>query len=177
MRSLPDGFEIVDQHALHERMTFEGLREDLHKGSIAVQRLLVPEVCELARDEVSQIEANLEGLAKLGIELSIFGPTSVAVQGLPARLRRPDAEGIVRDVLATLSSTGQLPDAEEVLEELLHRTACRSSIMAGDALDQSSIRSLLERADQLENSQTCPHSRPTRVRFTLADLEKAFHRT
>ncbi len=177
VRALPDGFEVVDQHALHERMTFEGLREDLHKGSIAVQRLLMPEVCELARDEVSQIEANLEGLARLGIELSIFGPTSVAVQGLPARLRRPDAEGIVRDVLATLSSTGQLPDAEEVLEELLHRTACRSSIMAGDELDQSSIRSLLERADQLENSQTCPHSRPTRVRFTLADLEKAFHRT
>ncbi|HRV82970.1 MAG TPA: MutL protein, partial [Planctomycetota bacterium] len=58
----------------------------------------------------------------------------------------------------------------------LHSAACRSSIMAGDVLSESDIQSLLVRASELESDQTCPHSRPTRVRFTLADLEKAFHR-
>ena len=176
VRALPDGFEIVDQHALHERVTLEGLREQLAAGAVEVQRLLVPEVVELARDEVKLIEAHGEGLSRLGIELSVFGPTSVAVQGLPALLRNPDIVGVVRDVIGFLSTHGELPQAEDVVEEVLHRTACRSSIMAGDALDQNQIRALLERAERLENSQTCPHARPTRVKFTLADLEKAFHR-
>jgi DNA mismatch repair protein MutL len=176
VRALPDGFEIVDQHALHERVTLEGLRAQLREGAVEVQRLLVPEVVELARDEVKLVESELDGLARLGIELSIFGPTTVAVQGLPALLRNPDAVGVVRDVVGFLSMHGELPQAEDVVEEVLHRTACRSSIMAGDALEQNQIRALLERAEVLENSQTCPHARPTRVKFTLADLEKAFHR-
>lgn len=177
VRALPDGFEVIDQHALHERMTFEELRNELHSGSIAVQRRLIPEVVELARDEVQRLEPALEDIARLGIELSIFGPTSVAVQGLPSRLKHPDAEGIVRDLVAAIATHGRLPDAEDVLEEVLHRTACRSSIMAGDELTQEEVRSLLVRAASYENDQTCPHSRPTRVRFTLADLEKAFHRS
>jgi DNA mismatch repair protein MutL len=176
VRALPDGFEIVDQHALHERITFEALREQLRRGAVEVQRLLVPEVVELARDEVALLESQIDALVRLGIELSVFGPTSVAVQGLPALLRRPDAVGIVRDLIGFLTLHGELPRAEDVVEEVLHRTACRSSIMAGDALGEDEIRALLERADELENSQTCPHARPTRVRFTLADLERAFHR-
>lgn len=177
VRALPDGFEVIDQHALHERMTFEELRRELHAGSVEIQRRLIPEVVELARDEVQRIEPNLEAIARLGIELSIFGPTSVAVQGLPARLKNPDAEGIVRDLVASIATHGALPDAEDVLEEVLHRTACRSSIMAGDELTQEEIRALLVRAASYENDQTCPHARPTRVRFSLADLEKAFHRS
>lgn len=176
VRALPDGFEIVDQHALHERLTFEGLREELRRGRVEVQRLLVPEVVDCSRDEVALLSDHLDGIARLGIELSVFGPDAIAVQGLPARLRNPDAHGIVRDLLAVLGTRGELPDAEDVLEEVLHRTACRSSIMAGDSLDQGSMEALLRRAAELETDQTCPHARPTRVRFTLADLEKAFHR-
>ena len=48
--------------------------------------------------------------------------------------------------------------------------------LAGDDLSQEEIASLLRRASRIESDQTCPHGRPTRVRFTLADLEKAFHR-
>ena len=176
VRAVPEGFEIVDQHALHERLTYEGLREELRKGQIAVQRLLVPEVVELGADEVALLEAHFEAIARLGIELSVFGPDAIAVQGLPARLREPDAAGIVRDLLAIMGTRGKLPEAEDVLEEVLHRTACRSSVMAGDVLDQGQMRALLERAAQLETDQTCPHARPTRVRFTIADLERAFHR-
>ncbi|QDU67053.1 DNA mismatch repair endonuclease MutL [Engelhardtia mirabilis] len=176
VRAVPEGFEIVDQHALHERLTYEGLREELRRGSIAVQRMLVPEVVELGADEVALLEEHLEAIARLGIELSVFGPDAIAVQGLPARLRNPDAAGIVRDLLAIMGTRGKLPEAEDVLEEVLHRTACRSSVMAGDVLDQGQMRALLERAAQLETDQTCPHARPTRVRFTIADLERAFHR-
>jgi DNA mismatch repair protein MutL len=176
LRAVPDGFEIVDQHALHERLTYEELRRDYAAGTIEVQRLLVPEVVEVGPAQARLLESHAAALAKIGIHLSRFGEGAVAVDGLPSRLRKPDGEGVLRDVLAILERTGKAPDAGEVVEEVLHSAACRSSVMAGDRLDEQEIRSLLERAGALESDQTCPHARPTRVRFTTADLEKAFHR-
>ncbi len=176
VRSVPDGFEIIDQHALHERLTYEGLRAEVRNGKVEVQRLLVPELVELSGAEIQLVEAHAEALSKIGIEVAVFGKTTVAIHGLPARLRSPDAEGVLRDALEVLRSKGTAPLAEDVLEDVLHSTACRSSIMAGDALTEDEIRSLLERSRKLESDQTCPHARPTRVRFTLSDLEKAFHR-
>lgn len=177
VRALPDGFEVIDQHALHERITFEGLRCDMHAGSIEVQRFLMPEIVEVSRSEVELLVEHKDSLARIGIELDAFGETDIAVHGLPARLKHPNANGVVRDVADILARTGKAPDAEDVIEEVLHRTACRSSVMAGDALTDDEIRTLLERGQALGAAdQTCPHSRPTRVRFTLDDLEKAFHR-
>lgn len=176
IRALPDGFEVVDQHALHERITYEGLIEDLERGKVEVQRLLVPEVVEVSRAEKTLLEQHKEALAKIGIEIEPFGETAVALQGMPSRLRHPDPMGLVRDVAEILATTGKSPTAADVIEEVLHSAACRSSVMAGDALTEDAIRTLLKRGKELESDQTCPHSRPTRVRFTLADLERAFHR-
>jgi len=176
VRALPDGFEIIDQHALHERMTFEGLRREVQSGKVEIQGYLVPELVECSRADVSLLSDHLESLGRIGIDLSEFGETTIAVNGLPARLRHPDPEGVVRDLIEILGRTGKPPEAEDVIEEVLHSAACRSSIMAGDGLTQDQIKTLLERARELETDQTCPHARPTRVRFTLADLEKAFHR-
>ncbi len=176
LRRLPDGFEIIDQHALHERLTFEGLKRQVEEGQVEVQRRLIPDLVELSRAEVKAVEAQLEALSASGIELSVFSPTTIAVQGLPALLRRPDPEAIVRDAVAALERTGKAPRPFELVEEVLHSAACRSSVMAGDPLTQDEIRALLSRASVLESDQTCPHGRPTRVRFRLADLEKAFHR-
>jgi len=176
VRALPDGFEVVDQHALHERITFEGLVADLRAGAVEVQRLLVPEVVEVSRSEVELLGEHREALARVGIELEAFGPTSIALHGLPARLRHPDPEGLVRDLADLFARTGKGPESEDVLEEVLHSAACRSSVMAGDRLGDEEIRTLLERGRALESDQTCPHGRPTRVRFTLDDLEQAFHR-
>jgi DNA mismatch repair protein MutL len=176
VRGLVDGFEIVDQHALHERITYEGLLKEMEAGQVEVQRLLVPEVVEVSRAELALLVEHREALGKVGIELDAFGETEVAVQGLPARLRHPDPMGLVRDVAELLATTGKSPAAADVIEEVLHRAACRSSVMAGDELTEDEIRTLLRRGKELESDQTCPHSRPTRVRFTLGDLERAFHR-
>ena len=81
------------------------------------------------------------------------------------------------DLLLFLHVDTALPEqVDDLLAELLHSAACRSSIMAGDALTEDEIRVLLARARELETDQTCPHARPTRVKFDLSDLEKAFHR-
>lgn len=176
VRALPDGFEVVDQHALHERITYEGLLRELEAGQVEVQRLLVPEVVEVSRSELEILTQHQEALAKIGIELEPFGGTSIALRGMPARLRHPDPMGLVRDIAEILATTGKSPTAADVIEEVLHSAACRSSVMAGDELTDDAIRTLIARGQELESDQTCPHSRPTRVRFTLADLERAFHR-
>ncbi len=176
IRALEDGFEIADQHALHERITFEDLLAEVERGSVAVQRWLAPELVELTRAQTELVEEHRESFARLGLVLERFGPQTVAVHGLPARLKKPDVEGLVRDVLELVEQKGRAPDAREILEEVLHRTACRSSVMAGDPLDEAEIRELFRRGRAISSDQTCVHARPTRVRFTLADLEKAFHR-
>ncbi|MFN0007761.1 MAG: DNA mismatch repair endonuclease MutL [Planctomycetota bacterium] len=179
VREVDGGFEVVDQHALHERVTFEALLADLKAARTEVQGLLVPEVVEASPAEVELLAAHADSLERIGIEIEPFGPRSVAVRGLPARLAKPRAEAIVRDTITVLESarTGDRdPLAEEVLEEVLHRAACRSSVMAGDVLSQEEMRALLERGAGLLSDQTCVHGRPTRVRFTLGDLERAFHR-
>jgi DNA mismatch repair protein MutL len=169
------GFEIIDQHALHERVTFEGLMADLRAGRAEMQRYLVPEIVECSRAEVALVGANAATLARIGVEVAAFGESALAVHGLPARLQRPNPGAIVREVIAVLDSA-RSPRPEDILEEVLHRAACRSSVMAGDVLTQEEMQSLLARGAALESDQTCVHGRPTRVRFTNADLEKAFHR-
>ncbi|MEM7518234.1 MAG: hypothetical protein AAF368_15090, partial [Planctomycetota bacterium] len=176
IRDEQGGFEIIDQHALHERITYEALREEVRRGQVEVQRLLMPELVEVSRSDIKRIEPHLEELATIGVEIAIFGEATLSVSGLPARLRRPNADRLVVDLLSILEETGKAPKAEEVIEEVLHSMACRSSIMAGDELVPEAIDALLARGRALESDQTCPHARPTRVRFTLADLEKAFHR-
>jgi DNA mismatch repair protein MutL len=182
IRAVSDGFEVIDQHALHERLTYELLLIDMRAGKMQTQGLLVPEMLEFSRAEVKRIELHVEAIKSLGVDLSVFGPTTIAVHGIPGRMRRPGVRaiggvaGIVEDLLRAIEETGKPPTAEDVVEEVLHRMACRSSVMAGDALSQVEIQSLLERARELGCDQTCPHSRPTRVRFTVGDLERAFHR-
>ncbi len=175
LRALEDGFEIVDQHALHERITFEALRGELARGEVEVQRLLVPELVEVDRAHVTLIAPRSAELARAGVLVEPFGDTTLAVHGLPARLQRPRPALLVRDIVALLEEDKALA-GEKLLEEVLHRAACRASVMAGDALTADEMRSLLDRGRHLESDQTCVHGRPTRVRFALADLERAFHR-
>jgi DNA mismatch repair protein MutL len=176
VRATPDGFEVLDQHALHERLTFERLKSEYAAGGVEVQRRLVPELVEVSPAQVRLVEEHLGALAAAGIELARFGERTLAVHGLPARLRDVDVEALVRDAIEGIERSGATPGGVEVVEELLHSAACRASVMAGDELDDSEVRALLESARASETDQTCPHARPTRVRFTLADLERAFHR-
>jgi len=176
VRATANGFEILDQHALHERITFELLLAELRDGGVQVQRLLVPELVELTREETSTVASHADTLRTAGLILEAFGPKTVAVHGVPARMRRPNAEELVHAVVHALESGDGPPDAATLLEDTLASRACRSSVMAGDELTASEIDALLERAASIPHDQTCPHGRPTRVRFTLADLEKAFGR-
>jgi DNA mismatch repair protein MutL len=175
VREIENGFEVIDQHALHERIQYEDLLARLRAGALESQRLLVPELVEVARSECQLLCGRAGELSRAGIELSALGESTVALHALPARLARPRATAIVRDLVALLCEERQI-DAERLLEAALQRAACRSSVMSGDELDQEEMQGLLARGAALLSDQTCVHGRPTRVRFALADLERAFDR-
>ena len=82
----------------------------------------------------------------------------------------------MREIVAALADGEKPPGPEQLLDHVVHSMACRRSVMAGDVLEPSEIEGLLEAAARLDHDQTCPHGRPTRVRLSLADLERAFHR-
>ena len=116
-------------------------------------------------------------LARLGIEVTPFGPTSVAVQSFPSFLEKLDPAGFVGELLER--GEQELLDLHEeaLLHEVLDMMSCKAAVKAGDPLSAGEIEALLARRELVERSSNCPHGRPTTLRLTLRDLEKQFKRT
>ena len=171
-----DGVAILDQHALHERILFSQIRERLDKARLESQRLLIPAVVELGKADTARLLAEKEGLAQLGIEVSEFGPDSVAVNAVPALLGTCSAESILHDVLAELGGDAADGAVETRKLAIARLIACKAAVKAGDRLTRSEMTSLLGKAATLDERDTCPHGRPTCIFFPFADLERQFKR-
>jgi DNA mismatch repair protein MutL len=174
----PDGIEIVDQHALHERILYNELRARLADGRLAGQRMLIPATLPVSPAEAARLEQHAGLLGRLGIEVSQFGPNTMAVQQFPSLLagRGVDPASFLREMLDRLAEDETI-DSERLIEDVLAMMSCKAAVKAGQSLTAQEIDSLLERARTAEKSSACPHGRPTTLRLTLKDLEKQFHRT
>jgi len=174
----PDGLEIIDQHALHERILYDELHARLAKGRLTGQRMLIPATFSVSAAEVDTLTQHADLLARLGIEVSSFGPDKMAVQQFPNLLaaRGVSPDEFLRELLDRLAEDETL-DSERLLENVLAMMSCKAAVKAGDPLTAQEIDSLLDRARGAEKSSACPHGRPTTLRLTLKDLEKQFHRT
>jgi len=175
VREVEGGMEILDQHALHERVNLEELRRELRGGQVVMQPLLVPALVEVTREEADALLAQRAVYARIGVELDAFGPTTVAVRAVPARLTRLRPESLVDDLLE-IAREERDPSPERLQERLLFSMACRGAVMAGDRLDAEALQGLLRRGAGLPQDRTCAHGRPVRVFLSVADLEKAFQR-
>jgi len=172
-----DGLMIVDQHALHERILYEELRQRIAEQRLESQRLLLPEIVRVPADRLEALETHADTLARMGIELTPAGPQSVALQAFPTLLfERVDAPRFVRDLLDLLAEQGTRPKADTLVHEILDMMACKAAVKAGDPLTGDEIAALLQRRTLAERSSHCPHGRPTTLRLTLKDLERQFHR-
>ncbi len=175
VREVDGGMEILDQHALHERVNLEELRIDLQKGEVVSQPLLVPALVEVGRAELDLLLSRREVFQQVGVELEAFGENTVAIRAIPARLNRLVPEKLVMDLLE-IAEQNKNATVDQLVEESLHSMACRGAVMAGDHLDQEALRGLLKRGAHLPQDRTCAHGRPVRVFLSLEDLEKAFYR-
>lgn len=171
-----DGVTIIDQHALHERILYEHLRQRMLAGSIETQSLLVPEPVDLSGPESAAALEHADLLAQLGMKIEPFGGDTVLVTGYPAMLANISPAEVLGELIERLLSGGKQPDRQDLLDELLHAIACKAAIKAGDRLAPEEIASLLEQRHLVQDPHHCPHGRPTALVFTREELDKQFRR-
>ncbi len=171
-----NGIVIVDQHAAHERLVYERMKEQLAESGVARQMLLIPEVIELEEASVQRLAARAEELAELGLHLEAFGPGAVVVREVPALLGEVDVQGLLRDLADELAELGEALALREKLEHVCGTMACHGSVRAGRKLNGDEMNALLRQMEATPHSGQCNHGRPTYVELQLADIEKLFGR-
>jgi DNA mismatch repair protein MutL len=173
---VPEGMLVLDQHALHERILYEQLRERLQAGDLEQQRLLIPEPIDLPAHQAAVVLEHRADLAELGLDIEGFGGSTVLLHSYPAVLGKRTPQAIFRAVVDYLIAKEKLPVREEMLNDLLSLMACHAAVRAGDRLTPEEIAALVRQRDRADNSHHCPHGRPTSLMFTLHDLERQFRR-
>jgi DNA mismatch repair protein MutL len=171
-----DGIVIVDQHAAHERLVYERLKDALDRSGIARQILLIPEVVELDEGDVERLVARAEELLRYGLVLEPFGPGAVAVRETPALLGEIDAGALVRDLAEHMAEWDEALPLERRLMHVAATMACHGSVRAGRRLRPEEMNALLREMEATPNSGQCNHGRPTYVELKLTDIERLFGR-
>ena len=171
-----DGIVIVDQHAAHERLVYERMKESLAATGIARQALLIPEMVELDQPAAERLVSRADELAELGLVIESFGPATVVVREVPALLGKTDVHGLLRDLADELAEFGAALSLKEKLESICGTMACHGSVRAGRQLNQAEMDALLRQMEATPHSGQCNHGRPTYVELKLADIERLFGR-
>ncbi|HEX7371342.1 MAG TPA: hypothetical protein VF372_00890, partial [Thermodesulfobacteriota bacterium] len=172
----PEGLVLLDQHAAHERIMLEKLSDDLARGNVSRQGLLLPEVIELTPAEAEITEEHLADLARVGFELEPAGVRTFWIRSIPQILAEEEPLNALREMIKEVSSWGKGADLDHSFDPLLKMLACRGAIQANRPLGRDEARALLADLQKCRHPSHCPHGRPTLLRITHSDLEKMFGR-
>src|SRR5690554_1304793 len=172
-----DGLILVDQHAAHERLVLERLREAGAGDKVAAsQALLMPAVVELEEPACDRLEEQVDAFADLGLVIERFGPGAMLVRALPAALGKADPQALLRDVADDLAQHGESLLLRERIDHVLATMACHGSVRAGRTLSVAEMNALLREMERTPRSGQCNHGRPTWIKLSMADVEKLFGR-
>ncbi|PKB64840.1 MAG: hypothetical protein BZY80_01860 [SAR202 cluster bacterium Io17-Chloro-G2] len=172
----PEGMFLVDQHAAHERVLFDRLRQGSQEKEPLSQPLLEPVAVELSPAQVDVLREHGGFLKDYGFGVEHFGDNSYllrAVPGVLASQGQGDPGKSLVDVLDMVAFEGMLRQQEDVLAASI---ACHGAIRAGKGLTEGEMTSLLEQLEAADNPHTCPHGRPTMIHFSSYHMEREFGR-
>ncbi len=170
------GLVLVDMHAAHERIVYEGLKRAMGEGVIRSQPLLVPVNIRVSATEADLAEEQAEALTTLGFEVRRTGAETLSVRQVPGLLREADAEALIRDVLSDFASSGGSRRVEQQVNEMLATMACHGSVRANRRLTIPEMNALLRDMERTERSDQCNHGRPTWTQLAMEDLDRLFLR-
>ena len=171
-----DGLVLVDQHAAHERLVYERMKNNLDQNGVARQILLIPEIVDLPDSDVNNITARTEELAEVGLVVDAFGPGAVAVRETPALLGEINAGALIRDLADELAEWDKTTLIRDKLHAIASRMACHGSVRSGRRLNAHEMNALLRDMEKTPNSGQCNHGRPTFITLSLSEIEKLFDR-
>ncbi len=172
-----NGFVLVDQHAAHERLVYERLKQQRVAQSITRQMLLIPEIIDLGEDSVARLLEFSSDLENLGLVLEPFGTGAVAVQEVPSSIAHGNIAKIIHMLAETIDEWGGISAFEARIDLVLKTIACHYSIRSGRRMKVEEMNVLLRDMEATPNSGQCNHGRPTYVELKLTDIERLFGRT
>jgi DNA mismatch repair protein MutL len=170
-----DGMVLVDMHAAHERIMYEGMKK-LLAGHTSQQQLLIPEVLNVTPAQADAAEEHCEEFLALGFDVARLAPDQLALRAIPTLLSGRDPAGIVRDVLSDLLESGHSRRVEESINHLLATMACHAAVRAQRSLSLPEMNALLREMEGTERADQCNHGRPTWVRLSMGELDRLFLR-
>jgi DNA mismatch repair protein MutL len=171
-----EGLWLVDQHVAHERVLFEQHLDARRAGRVEAQRMLMPLVIELSPRQIVIYEKIAQELAANGFEVEPMGPRSVAIQAVPAGIAPGDAEKLLTEILDGIERESAVISIDTLQAKIAASTACHAAIKVNVPLDQTKMEWLLGALAKTDCPMSCPHGRPVVLRYSLREIEKAFHR-
>jgi DNA mismatch repair protein MutL len=171
-----EGLWLVDQHVAHERVLFEQHLEARRAGKVEAQRMLMPMVIELSPRQIVIYEKIAEELNANGFEVEPMGPRNVAIQAVPAGVDAPDAEKLLTEILDGIERENAAISIDTLQAKIAASTACHAAIKINMPLDQTKMEWLLGALAKTDCPMSCPHGRPVVLRYSVKEIEKAFHR-
>lgn len=167
---------IIDQHAAHERIIYEELKDQFFKHGIVIQTLLDPEKVSGITLDTDAVLQNVDYLKTIGMIVEVTPEDDVVISGIPALLEGCSAKNLLLEVISELNEYTQTSSIEDRIKKHLATFACHHSIRSGRNLTQEELSALVRNIEKLENSAQCNHGRPTYCKLSLADLDKLFDR-
>jgi DNA mismatch repair protein MutL len=171
-----EGLWIIDQHVAHERVLFEQHLEARRAGKVESQRMLMPMVIELAPRQLVTYERIAEELAANGFEVEPIGPKSVAIQAVPAGVAASDAQHLLSEILDGIERERAAISIDILQSKIAASTACHAAIKINMPLDTTKMEWLLGALAKTDCPMSCPHGRPVVLRYSVREIERAFHR-
>ncbi|MFH2132467.1 MAG: DNA mismatch repair endonuclease MutL [bacterium] len=171
-----DSLILVDQHAAHERIRFEEIRNHFYNRTLVAHPLLIPIMMELPPQDGLLLEQNLDSWKKLGFVIDHFGGNDYSIKEIPVILKDSDVPALIHDVLDEMAQFGKSGKLEGFFNEVFERMACHSAIRAAQHLSLQEMQALLDQLSTLDLQIYCPHGRPVLIDISLHELDKRFKR-
>ena len=168
-----DELYIFDQHAAHERVFYEKFMRAYESSAHSPQPILTTFTINVSHDVYSMDREWLNDLTRMGYDIEDFGDCTFIVRGIPSYMTVGEAEGFARGFA---EAAGEIGGSNRVVIDKLIMRSCKSAVKANDVLSEMEIKSLMEELAGCSNPYSCPHGRPTFIKFTSYDIERSFKR-